>query len=229
MPVTAFGFRCQSSVRQPASRIMSGISLSVVANSRPRQSLFLADLLIAVGPRLGEATTGAYAMMGFAVHPAPPDPYPCRRGGARARLSSRPWRSMPAWQKSRRRCVRSGRRFEPGMARLAGPSARSEYEEFTGAVPKTVDVLGHRRSRWPPCRTPPLPPAAPPRPRRHQRRRQFRHLASPLFQYKRLGTQLAPTAARWATACRRRSRRSCAPCGRWSVAGDGDFMMSRRS
>ena len=141
------------------------------------------------------------------VEPRPPTPASRRR-----RTRSRP---MPG-----RSCGLPAARVSSGVldaAALRRPARRqrSRSGRVRGRERRRRRAVGRpRRPSGPVDRHPERSPAR--RGDRHHRCRQLLRLGRPGLPFRRPGTLLGPTRARWATGCRRRSRRrSSIPTGRW--------------
>ena len=124
-----------------------GIGINPKLAARVRE----ADLLLAVGPRLGEMTTSGYTLSSRRRR-ADARARPPGRRGARARLPARRCRSSRGWSSSRRPCATL--RVEPrwrewtarGARRLRGVAAA------TSRCPATLDLgecIAHLRERVP--------------------------------------------------------------------------------
>ena len=213
------GFRrgeqaCRSAARSAASRC-STIRMTCYAgdvgigiNPKLAQRVREADLVVAIGARLGEVTTGGYTLFDIPVpkqklihvYPDPEELGRVYRPILAIAASSRDFAAAlaamqpiatPRWAGRHRR----------GACRLsclshAGRKSRRGADERDRRLARRACSGGHDL---------------------RQRRRQFRHLGSslPLLSRLRHATWRRP-AARWAMACRPRSRRRCAtpiaPC-----------------
>ena len=183
-----------------------------------------ADLIVAIGPRLGEMTTGGYELLAAAAAAPAAGPPPRRRRGARPRL-----RRRPADQRVdglRRAGARRARRRRRRCAGATGPRRRTPTTKPTSCRRRS------RRSTWPrSCET--IDRLVPADTDLHQRRRQLQRLAAPLPPLRRPAPR-RPHAARadlgrdGLRRCRRRSPRRCSSRSAPSInlAGDGDFLMN---
>ena len=177
-----------------------------------------ADLLLVVGPRLGEMTTSGYTLL------------ECRSRGRRSSTSIPAPRSSaastgPSCRSSRASTQFAARRARPARrAALARVDARpraptTRRGSSTSRCPAQLDLgdcIAHLRERVPGRD-------------RHERRRQLHRLGAPLLALPPLpDASSRRRAARWATACPPRSPRSSSRRERTVVcfAGDGDFLMS---
>ena len=191
-----------------------GIGINPALAARVRD----ADLLLVVGPRLGEMTTSGYTLLDVPrprqtlvhVHPGAEElgrvyqaELPILSGMEQFAAAVRDLRVEPRW----REWTRAAR------ARLRGVAAATTD---AGRRSTSATCIAHAAR-------------AGARRDRHERRRQLHRLGPPLLA---LRTTTRPSsrrrAARWATACRRRSPRRRSRPERTVVcfAGDGDFLMS---
>ena len=104
-----------------------------------RRACSEADLILAIGPRLGEMTTGGYTLLRGAAAAAEAGPHPRRRRGARPRLPGRPADQRRRWRAPRRRWRRSTRRPTLPLGRR-GPRRRTPTTRPT-CVPTPVAPL----------------------------------------------------------------------------------------
>ena len=184
----------------PATSASASIRSSRRASARPTWSL-------AIGPRLGEMTTGGYTLLQAAAADAEAGAHPRRRRGARPRLRRRP--AAAVVDGLRRAGAR--RRSTPPAVAAAGPTwtaaAHADYEANLRADAGRAARHGRGRRR------------------RSQRLVPDRHASSPTAPATSAAGCIASTAtracatpaarssrrprARWATACRPRSPRRC--------------------
>ena len=214
------GARSAARTRSTTTRPATPATSASASTRRSPSASASADLLLVVGARLGEMTTCGYTLS------------TCRCRGRRWSTSMPAPRSSAA--STRPRCRSSAGmaqfaaavrdlRVEPRWARVDGrrraPTTRRGSS--TAAMPGAVDLGDVHR---PPARAPAR------RRDRHQRRRQLRGLGrTASAAYRGFRPSSRRRAARWATACRRRSRRRPPRPSATVVcfAGDGDFLMTR--
>ena len=197
----AFRFQDVFDNRHPNYAGDVGIGINPKLAARVRD----ADLIVAIGPRLGEMTTGGYELLVPPQAAPAAHPHPRRRRGARPRLCARPRdqrvdgvRGAGAGDARRRRRRSAGRAWTA--------AAHADYE--ANLVPTPVAPLDMAEVVR--C----IDRHVPRRHDLHQRRRQLRRLAEPLPSLRRHAPR-RPHAisrrprARWATACRPPSPRRC--------------------
>ena len=219
--------RCRSPARS-AARISSttairnyagdvGIGINPKLAARVRD----ADVLLVIGERLGEMTTSGYTLLDAPRAAAAADPRASRRRRARPRLSAGARHRGDAGRVSRRDESRR-RRSTPARGAAAPRGARRVRRVARAATGARRRSTCGRSCSW-------LDERAARRRDPHQRRRQLHDVAaSALSAIAASARSSRPTPARWATACRRRSRRR--PCIRDRVVvswnGDGCFLMN---
>ena len=181
--------------------------LGIGVNPALRERLREADLMLAVGARLGESDDRRLHAVRPAGAQAEAGARPCRRRASSAASTSRPCRSTRHGRTSprRRSAMQAGRRRSAGRPVARGRARRLPQAHRARPAARARVDLARACIAW---RT------APARRRdRHQRRRQLRRLAASLLPVSRLHAPSSRRpAAPWATACRRRWRRSsCSP------------------
>ena len=211
-------------LRQSRIRTTWATSASASIRSSPSASSE-ADVLLVIGPRLGEMTTGGYTLLDV------------------PRAASRSWcTSIPA-PRSSGRVYQAELLINAGMPRIRGGGSRrsqpvdanrlarrhrarrsADYEAWQTAGRKVPGARGHGRGRAACCAS-----ALPRRCDRHQRRRQLRDVGPSLLSAtRRIRTQLAPTSGAMgygvpaAVAAKLVQPERTVVC----FAGDGDFMMN---
>ena len=192
-------FRRQDYVDNALARLRGDVGIGPDPKLATRVSD--ADLLLVVGARLGEITT---QRLHADRRPRPPRQTLMHVHPAAEELG-RVYQPALAIVRARREFAaaarRSSRSTPTRLARLDGRGARGLRGEPAArdrARARLPDLGRSWRGCASGCPTTRSSPTAP----------AISRLGAPLLQYRRSGTQLAPTAARWATACRRRSRRS---------------------
>ena len=216
----AFRFQDVFDNRHPNYAGDVGIGINPKLAARIRD----ADLIVAIGPRLGEMTTGGYELLDAAEGRASSSStsMPAPRSSA---ASTRPtWRSTRRWRAPRRRWRRSSAPADDplvGVDRRGARRLRGQPRADAGRAAR--HGRGRSRDRAPRSGRHDL----------HQRRRQLQRLAASLPSLRRPAPRRPHASsrrprARWATACRPRSPRRCSSriARVVNLAGDGDFLMN---
>ena len=218
-------FRFQDAVRQPPSELRRRRRHRHQPEARARASRD-ADLILAIGPRLGEMTTGGYTLLDAAEADAEAGPHPRRRRGARPRLRGRPGDQRVDERAPRRRSRRSTppptlpwARVDRGRACRLRSQPRRRRRSSRSTWPRSCRRVERLVPRRQPCFTNGAGNFA------GWLHRFYRYAG---LRHARPHAARADRRARWATACRRRSPRRC--CSRRApsinIAGDGDFLMT---
>ena len=206
--------------------------LGVSPNPALAERVRAADLVVAVGPRLGEITTGAYRLLerrspasgSSTSTPA----WPSWAGSTSPTWPSTPpsARSWPPGARSRRSGATPGRpgRRRPGPTTWPGcgpgrPSARQPHGKAPGGAPSKVDlgqVMAALRERLPDDAV--VTSGA----------GNFTGWVHRFFQFRRLGTQVAPKSGAMGFGLPAALAAKVVHPGRpvVAVAGDGDFLMT---
>ena len=215
----AFRFQDVFDNRHPNYAGDVGIGINPKLAARIRD----ADLIVAIGPRLGEMTTGGYELLDAAEGAPAARPHPRRRRGARPRLRARPRdqlvdgvRGAGAGDARARRRRSAGRRGPPRRTPTTRPtscrrrSRRSTWPRSFAASTAT----------FPPTRSSPTAPATSPAGcSRFHRYAGLRHAGR---------TQLAPTSGAMGYGVPAAVAAALLEPHRTVVnlAGDGDFLMN---
>ena len=199
VPVVA-SFRRQDYVDN-ASPAYAG-PLTIGMDPKLAQRVKDADVILALGTRLGEIATQQYSLLDVAAAAPDADPRPRRPRRARPRVRGRRCRSSPARRSSRPRSAPVD-----GAARAGWVESRARRLPREPAARPAARRRPARRRDGPPAR------AAPGRRGDHERRRQLHRVGAPLLRVPPL--RHAARAVRRRDGLRRpgRGRREAAPPG----------------